>query len=173
MKIILILTSVVSCVKSDNKDASKQLHLNKTRFEEQIDMINACLKKGGLSDSQIKTVNSKNVLESMQTENPQLVCANYTTATLEHPSIRHCRYWLHPITTIELCLNKARQDNVDFRAEVAKLCRTIKLELANLSDEDIRDRNLESFPMYHWLKKRQCNNENYDAVHAPAGSGEG
>lgn len=172
MKIILLLAWTVSCVKSDNNDALKQLHLNKTRFEKQIDMINSCLKKGGLSDHEIKTVNSKKILESMQIENPELLCASYTSATLEHPTVRRCRYLLHPITTIELCLEKARQHNVEFRAAVVKSCRAIKLQLAELSDEDKEERNLESFPMYHWLKDRQCDNENYDAVHAPAGSGE-
>ena len=171
MKFILLLIWVVGCVKSDDNDASKHLHLNKTRFEEQIDMINGCMKKGGLSDHEIKKVNSKKLLESMQTENPQLVCANYTNATPEHPTVRRCRYLLHPITTIELCLEKSQKDNGIFRAEFVKHCNAIKLQLASLSAEKIQERNLESFPMYRWLNERECINKNYDPEHESAGSG--
>lgn len=172
MKIISILMLIIGCVKSDSKDASKHLNLNKTRFEEQIDMINSCLKNGGLSAHQIKTVDSKKILESMQIENPELLCASFISATIEHPAIRRCRYLLHPIDTIELCLNKAQQHNVEFRAEVVEKCETIKRQLAELSDDDKKERNLESFPMYHWLNGRKCADENYDEVHASAGSGE-
>ena len=170
MKIISLLVLMIGCIKSEMKDASKQLHLNKTRFEEQIDIINSCLKKGGLSDHQIKTVDSKKILESTQKEIPESVCASYTSATLDHPTIRRCRYLLHPISTIEVCLNKAQQDNIEFRAEVVRQCQKIKLQLADLADEE--KRNLESFPMYHWLKDRRCADENYDQVHNSAGSGE-
>lgn len=173
MKLILMLALTIGCVNSEMKDASKQLHLNKTRFEQQIDMINNCLKKGGLSDNEIKIADSKKILESRQIETPQRVCANYTTATLEPPIVRRCRYLLHPTSTIELCLNKARQDNNTFREWVAQHCRSIQQQLNKLSTEEIEKRNLEYLPIYRWLKNRRCDDENYDAVHDSAGSGEG
>lgn len=172
MKIILLLTLMIGCIKSEIKEASKQLHLNKTRYEEQIDMINDCLKKGGLSDNEIKIADSKKILESKQIENPQLVCANYTTAIPEPPTVRRCRYLLHPKSTIELCLDRAKQDNPTFRAEVVEHCQTIKQQLAELNEQEITDRNLVSFPMYHFLKKRQCDDENYDVAHDSSGTGD-
>ena len=152
-----------------HKDSVTLTRVAQTKYEQHIAAINACLKKGeGL---ELSAFQRKAMMEQLQKEGkPRVsaaeidpaayssICADYSSGTIESEQVRRCRYKLdiYPLAALTNCVQAARADTPAIKKQIDSFCQQAKVEMAELREEQVGERQLAGLCLYQKLKQDNC-----------------